>query len=365
MKAYFLLFLAFSSFLGSFCFAEQDGFSYWWQSDGLIDSGQAEELNALSGDQELWCALAELYVGREASEEAECVFEKTQTPKKSGKKKIWSLNSSGGAYLDTNGNLKNKFAKVTGKIWDFSTEMRFKEGDEAKGTAAFKHGIFYAKGGDLTSKNRGILSEVNLSDLHLGGEWLFREERDSSWLFGKFSKNFLQKRIYAGSNFRLVAPYSSGTRLWSRTWQGVRFSDWNFRVTEIAIAKEKENTLDFSFLTERKRKGARLAFDRNKDKSGVSAGFKPVLQGTDSLWARSERPLRMQLGWDKKMQNVRISISLLLKENWMQGKPLEFRNESKIKIPVVFSPLLTLRWTAHIYKDERINLRQFYIGLAI
>jgi len=365
MKTYNLLFLVFSLLSGSFCFAEQNGFSYWWLSDGLINSSQAEELDALSDDQELWCALAELYVGRELAEEAECVFEKAQAPKKSGKKKIWNFNLSGGANLDSGGNLKNRFAKAAGKVWDISGEMRLKEGNEIKGTAAFRHGIFHAKGGDLTSKNRGILSEFNLGDLNLGGEWLFKEEKDSSWFFGKFSKNFLEKRIYAGGNFRLIAPYSGGTRLWSRTWQGLRFLGWNLRVTEIAVTKENENTLDFSVFAERKRKGARLVFDRDKNKSGVGAGFKPVLQGTDSLWARSEYPLRMQLGWDKKMQNVRVSNSLLFKENWMLGKPLEFRNESKIKIPLAFSPLLTLRWTAHIYKDERINLRQFYVGIGI
>jgi hypothetical protein len=356
MKANNFLFLAFS-LANSFCFAQENGFSYWWQSDGIIDYPQMEELDALSGDTELWCALAELYVGREQAEAAECIFDKPQKKEK----KIWKLNLSGGANLDSSGNLKNRFAKASGKVWNFSGEARIKEGDNVKGNAALRHGIFYAKGGDLTSKHRGVLSELNLSDLHLGGQWLFREERDSSWIYGKFSKNFLEKRVYAGGNFRMVAPYFGENKLWSRTWQGVRLGDWNLRATEIAIAKENENTLDFTWLAERKRRGARLAFEHDKNKSKISAGLTPVAKGSDSLWARAEHPLQLRLGWDKKMQNAKISHSLLLKENWKQGKPLEFRSESKIKFPLTYSPLLTIRWTAHIYKNKRIDLRQFYL----
>jgi len=357
MKTHIFLFFGFL-LAHTPCFAQENGFSYWWQSDGLIDYQQMEELDALSGDVELWCALAELYVGRELAEAAECVF--FEEPKKKGKK-IWKLNLSGGANLDSNGNMKNRFAKASGKAWDFSAEARVKEDDDVKGYAAFRHGIFYAKGGDLTSKHRGVLSEVNLSDLRIGGEWLFREERDSSWIYGKFSKNFWEKRIYAGGNFRMVAPYFGGNRLWNRTWQGVRFWDWNLRATEIAVVKEYENTLDFIWLAERKRSGARLAFERDRNKSRISAGFTPVAKGSDSLWARAEHPLRLRLGWDKKMQNARISHSLLLKENWKLGKPLDFRSESKIKLPLAYSPLLTLRWTAYIYKNKRIDLRQFYV----
>ncbi|MDR2554072.1 MAG: hypothetical protein LBC64_01475 [Fibromonadaceae bacterium] len=357
MKAYNFLFFGFL-LAHSLCFAQENGFSYWWHSDGIIDYQQMEELDALSGDVELWCALAELYVGREQAEAAECVF--FEEPKKKGKK-IWKLNLSGGANLDSNGNMKNRFAKASGKAWDFSAEARIKEGDDVKGYAALRHGIFYAKGGDLTSKHRGLLSEVNLSDLRLGGQWLFREERDSSWVYGKFSKNFLEKKVYAGGNFRMVAPYFGGNRLQSRTWQGVRFWDWNLRATEIAVVKENENTLDFIWLAERKRHGARLAFEHDRNKSRISAGFTPVAKGSDSLWARAEEPLRLRLGWDKKMQNARISHSLLLKENWKLGKPLDFRSESKIKFPLAYSPLLTIRWTAYIYKNKRIDLKQFYV----
>ncbi|MCL2101670.1 MAG: hypothetical protein FWH22_08160 [Fibromonadales bacterium] len=364
MKIYPFLFLAFWVNVS----AQINGFSYWWQSDDLIDYAQMGELEALSEDQELWCALAELYVGRELAQEAECVFEEIEVLKKPSaqkkSKKMWKANLNVGANLDTTGNLKNKTAKISGTAWKFSGETRFKENDDIKGTAAFRHGIFYAKGGDLTSKYRGVLSEFNLGDLRLGGQRLFKDERDSSWVYGRFSKNFLEKRFYAGGNFRMVAPYYAGNKMWSRTWQGMRVEDWNFRLTEIAVVKENENTLDFAFLAERKRKGARLAFEHDKNKSAISAGFKPVIKGTDSLWAKSEHPLRMRLGWDKKMQNVRVSHSLLFKENWEQGKPLEFRSESKIKIPLAFSPNLTTRWTANFYKDGRINLRQFYIGLA-
>ena len=332
----------------------------------MIDYMQMEELDDLDGDQELWCALAELYVGRELTEEAECVFEEAEPSKMSEKqKKIWKANLNGGANLDTNGNLKKKFAKVSGKVGGVSGEVKIKEDDRIKGTAAFRHGIFYIKGGDLTSKNSGILSELKLGDLRLGGQYFFRDEKDSSWIYGKFSKNFLGKKVYAGGNFRIVEPYVHGTRFWSRTWQGVRFLDWNFKITEIAVAKENENTLDFAQLIERKRKGARLAFEHDKKKSGISAGIKPVLQGTDSLWAKAEHPLRLRVGWNKKTQNVRISHSLLFKETWEQGKPLEFRSESKIKFPLMFSPLLTMRWTANIYKDKRIDLKQFYVGFGV
>ncbi|MDR2999680.1 MAG: hypothetical protein LBU89_00325 [Fibromonadaceae bacterium] len=365
MKIYPFLFLLFCAGV----FAQINGLSYWWQSDGFIDYEQMVELDALSEDQELWCALAELYVGRELAEEAECVFVEIEPAKKAKaqkkQKKMWKAGLTTGANLDTAGNLKNKSAKVSGAVWKFSGEARVKENDDIKGTAAFRHGFFYAKGGDLTSKNRGVLSEFNFGDLRLGGQCLFKEERDSSWAYGRFSKNFMEKRFYAGGNFRMVAPYYGGNRMWSRTWQGVRFEDWNLRVTEIAVAKEDENTLDFSFLAERKRKGARLALEHTKNKSAISAGFKPVIKGTDSLWAKSEHPLRLRLGWDKKMQNVRVSHSLLFKETWEQGKPLEFRSESKIKIPLVLSPNFTTRWTANFYKDSRIDLRQFYIGLAV
>jgi len=262
------------------------------------------------------------------------------------------LNS--GANLDTNGNLVNKFAKAAGKAGPFSADARFRENKGFNGTVALRYGIFYAKGGDLTSKHRGVLSEVSLGDLHLGGQRLFKDDRDSSWVFGKFSKNFMNRKIYAGGNFRMVAPYYDGNRMWSRTWQGVRFWGWNFRATEIAVAKEDENTLDFAYLAERRKKGARLALEHDKNKTRLSAGFKPVIAGTDSLWASSEHPLRLKLGWDKKMPNVKISNSLLFKETWKQGKPLEFRSESKLKN-------LTLRWTANFYKDGRIDLRQFYL----
>jgi hypothetical protein len=356
MKAHSFLFFIFL-FIHSFCFAQENGFSYWWQSDGIIDYQQMEELDALSGDTELWCALAELYVGKEQAEAAECIFDKPQKKEK----KIWKLNLNGGANLDSSGNLKKRFIKTSGKAWGISGEARIKEDDDIKGSVALRHGFFYAKGGDLTSKHRGALSEFNLSDLHLGGQWLFREERDSSWIYGKFSKNFLEKKIYAGGNFRMVAPYFGGNKLWSRTWQGLRLEDWSLRATEIAVVKENENTLDFIWLAERKRRSARLALEHDKNKSRVSAGFTPVTKGTDSLWVRAEFPLRLRLGWDKKMQSARISNSLLLKENWKQGKPLEFRSESKIKFPLIYSPLLTIRWTAHVYKNKRIDLRQFYV----
>lgn len=345
--------------LWAIAFPQTNGFSYWWQSDGLIDYAQMAELDALSEDQELWCALSELYVGRELAEDAECVFEeaKEKTGAKKKGKKMWKANFSAGANLDTAGNLKNRTAKVSGNVWKISGEVRVKEGDEVKGTAGFRHGMFYAKGGDLTSKNKGVLSELNFGDLRLGGQRLFKDGRDSSWVYGRFSKNFLEKRFYAGGNFRMVAPYYEGNRMWSRTWQGVRFWDWNLRATQIAVAKENENTLDFAYLAERKRRGARLAFEHDKNKSAISAGFKPAINGTDSLWAKSEYPLRMRLGWNKKMRNVRISNSLLLKETWQQGKPLELRSESKMKY-------LTIRWTAHIYKDKSIDLRQFYVGVG-
>jgi len=85
-----------------------------------------------------------------------------KTPQKK-EKKVWKLNLSGGANIDSSGNLKNRFAKASGKAWDFSGEARIKEGDDAKGSAAFRRGFFYAKGGDLTGKHRGVLSELNLS----------------------------------------------------------------------------------------------------------------------------------------------------------------------------------------------------------
>ncbi len=350
----------------SFCFAQQDGFSYWWQSDGLIDYAQMVELNALEGDQELWCALSELYVGRETAEEAGCEFEAKEPAKQKKSKKIWKVNLSGGAYLDTNGDLKKKYAKIAGSIKGFSSEARIREDKDTKGTLAFRHGIFHAKGGDLTDKYRGVLSEFNLSELKLGAEWLHRENnRDSSWIFGRFSKNFWEKRVYTGWNMRIVAPYFGGTKLWSRTWQGFRFWNWNLRVTEIAVTKENENTLDFAYIAERKKPGARLAFEHNKNKSAVSAGFKPVVKGTDSLWAKAEYPLRLRLGLNKKIQYVQVSNSLLLKETWKQGKPLEFRSESKIKIPLATQPLFTLRWTANFSKNGNIDLKQLYLGAAV
>ncbi|MCL1957676.1 MAG: hypothetical protein FWF63_10160, partial [Fibromonadales bacterium] len=351
----------------SFCFAQQNGFSYWWQNDGLIDYAQMTELNALEGDQELWCALSELYVGRDAAEEAGCEFEVVEKPAKQKKgKKIWKVNLSGGANLDTNGNLQKKFAKIAGSIKGFSGEARIREDKETKGTLAFKHGIFYAKAGDLTDKYKGMLSEFNLSELKLGGEWLHRGKiTDSSWFFGKFSKSFWEKRVYAGGNMRIVAPYFGGNRLWSRTWQGFRFWNWNLRITELAIAKENENTIDFTSILERRKPGARLAFEHDKNKSAISAGFKPVIKGTDSLWAKAEYPLRLRLGLNKKIQYAQVSNSLLLKETWKQGKPLEFRSESKIKIPLAVQPLFTLRWTANFSKNGNIDLKQLYVGMAV
>jgi hypothetical protein len=360
-KIFLLLFLAFS-----FCFAQQNGFSYWWQSDGLIDYAQMTELDALDGDQELWCALSELYVGREGAEEAGCEFEAEEPAKQKKNKKIWKVNLNSGANLDTNGNLKKKFAKIAGNIGSFSGEARIREDKETKGKMAFRHGTFYAKGGDLTSKYRGMLSEFNLSDLKLGGEWLYKgSERDSSWIYGRFSKNFWEKRVYAGGNMRIVAPYFGGNRLWSRTWQGFRFWNWNLRLTEVAVAKESENTLDFTYIAERKKPGARLAFEHDKNKSAVSAGFKPVIKGSDSLWAKAEHPLRLRLGWNKKIQHAQVSNSLLLKETWKQGKPLEFRSESKIKIPLAMQPLFTLRWTANFSKNGNIDLKQLYVEGAV
>jgi hypothetical protein len=346
----------------SFCFAEETGFSYWWQSDGLIDYQQMEELNDLSGDAELWCALAELYVGSELAEEADCVFAQEAVPKAKKGKKMWNANIKAGSNLDSNGNFVNKFAKASGKAWKFSGEAAVKEGKGARGTAGFRHGIFYAKGGDLTNKHKGVLSELNLSDLKLGGEWLFREgESDSSWIYGRYSKNFFGRSIYSGGNFRMVAPYEGGNRLWSRSWQGVRYGNWNLRVTEIAVLKERENALDVALLAERKRRGARLAFEHDKNKDRVSAGFKPVIKGPDSLWARAEKPLSMRIGWDKKMENVKISNSFNMKKNWNADKPLEYRSESKMKIPLAMQPVLTFRWTAHVYRNGRLNLRQFYV----
>jgi hypothetical protein len=362
MKAYRFLFLAFS-----FCFAQEDGFSYWWYSDGIIDYSQMQELNALGSDRELWCSLAELYVGSEDAADAGCEFTQAEKPVKQKKdKKIWNAKLTAGANLDTNGDLNKKFAKASGRLWDFSGEIRIREARDTNWILAFKHGIFSAKGGDLTAKNKGVLSELNLGDLKLGGEWLHKEEKaDSSWIFGKYSKNFWNKKIYAGSNMRVVAPYHGGNRLWSRTWQGFRFWNWNLRITEIAVTKENENTLDFTYLAERRKPGARLAFEHNKNKSTVSAGFKPVIKGTDSLWAAAEQPLRMRLGWNKKMQAVQVSNSFLLKETWKQGKPLEWRSESKIKIPLALSPILTARWTAHFYKNGGIDLKQFYLEGAV
>ena len=328
MKTYPFLFL-----LSNLCFAQINGFSYWWQSDGFIDYAQMEELDALSDDQELWCALAELYVGRELAEEAECVFE-AEKPSKGISTWVPKVKLNAGANLDTNGNLQNKSAKARASLKGFTAEMRIKEGDDAKGTLAFRRGIFYAKGGDLTAKSKGILSEVNINDLRLGAEWL----EDTSWVYGKFSKNFWEKRIYAGGNFRKNR---------SRTWQGARLWGWNFRMTETAVIKNDENILDFAYLLERKRKGARLAFEHDKKKDAISAGFKPVIKGTDSLWVKSEHPLRLRIGWDKKMRNVRVSNSLLYRED----KPWEFRSESKMKF-------LTVRWTM-----REMELRQFYLGV--
>ena len=343
------------------CFAEENGFSYWWQSDEIIDSLQMEELNDLGGDSELWCALAELYVGRELAEEADCVFIQEPSTQRKGKK-IWSANLKNGANLDSNGNFINKFAKLGGKAWKFSGDAALKEGKGVRGTAAFRHGFFYAKGGDLTSKHRGALSELNLGDLKLGGEWLNRHgNRDSSWVFGRYNKNFLNRSIYAGGNFRMVAPYFGGNRMWSRLEQGVRYGSWNFKATEIAVAKENENTLDFIWLAERKRPGARLAVEHDKNKSRLSAGFKPLIKGSDSLWARAENPLSMRLAWDKKMPNAKLSNSLYVKKNWTADKPLEFRSESKMKLPLSLSPLLTCRWTANVYRSGELNLKQFYI----
>jgi hypothetical protein len=320
-----------------------------------------EELNDLGGDSELWCALAELYAGRELAEEADCVFIQESAKPKQGKKK-WKANLSSGANLDSNGNLINKFVKASGNAGPFSGGARFREGKGFNGTAAFRHGIFYAKGGDLTSKYRGALSELNLGELKLGGEWLYREDmRDSSWIYGRYSKNFLNRSVYAGGNFRMVAPYFGGNRLWSRSWQGLRIGNWNFKATEIAVAKENENTLDFSYLAERRKKGARLALERDKNKTRLSAGAKPAMGGSDSLWARAESPLSTRLGWDKKTQNIRVSNSFYLKKNWTADKPMEFRSESKIKIPLGVLPQLTFRWTANVYRDGKIDLKQFYV----
>jgi hypothetical protein len=353
-------------FIFSLCLAEENGFSYWWQSDGIIDYLQMEELNDLSGDSESWCALAELYVGAELAEEAECVFAADTAPKAKKGKKIWSANVKGGSNLDSNGNFINKFAKASGTAWKFSGEAGVRENKGARGIAAFRHGIFYAKGGDLTSKHRGVLSELNLSDLKLGGEWLFREEKsDSSWIYGRYGKNFFGKSVYAGGNFRMVAPYSNGNRLWSRSWQGVRYSNWNLRITEIGVLKENENNLDAALLAERRKAGARLAFEHDKSKDRISAGFKPVIKGTDSLWACADMPLSMRIGWDKKMENVKISNSFYIKKNWAADKALVYRSESKIKIPIAFSPLLTLRWTAHVYRNGNLNLKQFYVENAV
>ncbi|MCL2281700.1 MAG: hypothetical protein FWC26_00090 [Fibromonadales bacterium] len=323
MRVYPFLFL-----LSGLCFAQSNGFSYWWYSDGLIDYAQMAELDILSEDTELWCALAELYVGKEQAEEAECVFDVKKTRKSTSS---WrpKIGFSSGANLDTNGNLQNKTAKASGSIRGFTGEIRFKESEELKGTVAFRHGIFYAKAGDLTNKNRGILSEININDLHLGGQW----QKDTAWVYGKFSKNFWEKRIFAGGNFRKNR---------SRTWQGVRLWGWNFRMTETAVIKNDENLLDFAYLLERKRKGARLAFDFDKKKMGIAAGVKL----TDSLWAKAEHPLRLRIGWDKKAQGIRISNSLLYRED----KPWEFRSESKIKF-------FTVRWTM-----RKMDLKQFYIG---
>jgi len=320
VKTYPFLFL-----LSNLCFAQINGFSYWWQSDGLIDYTQMTELDALSDDRELWCALAELYVGKELAEEADCVFERRSTPMRMPKIRL-----SGGANLDTNGHLQNKSAKINGSMYGFTAEMGVKENDDVKGTLAFRKGIFYAKGGDLTSKSRGVLSEININDLHLGAQWL----EDTAWVYGKFSKSFWEKRIYAGGNFRKNR---------SRTWQGVRLWGWNFRVTETAVIKNEENILDFAYLLERKRKGARLAFDLDKNKMGIAAGVK----FTDSLWARAEHPLRLRIGWDKKIQGARISNSL----SYTPGKPWEFRSESKMKF-------LTVRWTI-----REMDLKQFYVLL--
>jgi len=365
-KCNFFLFFSILFLTHSLCYAQQNGFSYWWQNDGLIDYAQMTELDALDGDQELWCALSELYVGRETAEEAGCEFEEENAEKHKKSKKIWKVNFSSGANLDTNGDLKKKFAKIAGSLWDFSGEARIKEDKETKGTMAFKHWIFYAKGGDLTDKYKGMLSELNLSGLKLGGEWLHRgNSNDSSWIFGKFSENFWEKRIYAGGNMRIVAPYYGGNRLWSRTWQGFRFWNWNFRITEIAVAKENENTLDFAYIAERKKPGARLAFEHDKNKSAISAGFKPIIKGSDSLWAKAEYPLRLRSGLDKKIQYVQVSNSFLLKETWKQGKPLEFRSESRIKIPLAMQPLFILRWTANFYKNENIDLKQLYVGGSV
>ncbi|MDR2581168.1 MAG: hypothetical protein LBC85_09280, partial [Fibromonadaceae bacterium] len=77
----------------AWAYAEETGFSYWWQSDGIIDYRQMEELNDLSGDLELWCALAELYVGRELAEEADCDFEQAvvlaRPARQKKSKKLW------------------------------------------------------------------------------------------------------------------------------------------------------------------------------------------------------------------------------------------------------------------------------------
>jgi len=348
-------FLFFAFFL---CFAEDNGFSYWWLSDGIIDYRQMEELNDLSGDVELWCALAELYAGKELAEEADCIFaqEAQAAPKPKKGKKTWSVNLKNGANLDSNGNFINKFAKISSKAWKISGNITVKENKTPAAIATFKHGFFYAKGGDLTSKHRGVLSEINVSEMHLGAQRLFRDGKDSSWFYGKFSKNFWDKRIYAGGNFRNNQ---------NRTWQGVRFLDWNFRMTETSLLKESENTLDFAFLAERKKQGARLAFEHDKNKSRISAGFKPIVSGSDSLWARAENPLSTRLGWDKKTQNVKVSNSFYLKKNWNKDKPLEFRSESKIKLPLNSSPLLTARWTANVYRDGRLNLKQFYVEGAV
>lgn len=344
-------------------FAQQSGFSYWWQSDGLIDYYQMLELNALDSDKELWCALAELYVGKAEAEAADCIFEDESKKKTQKTKKIIKASFSSGANVDSSGNLINKSIKLTGRIYNFNAEIKAKENKDFSGIASFRHNFFYIKGGNLTSKHKGILSELKFNDFKLGGEWLFRNNRDSSWIYGNFNKTFAEKKIYTGANFRMIAPYYKGNKLYSRSWQGMRFLNWNLRLTEIASVKEKENVLDFIFLLERKKKGARLAFDFDKNKSRISAGVKPFNE-TDSLWARAEYPLRLTLGHSKKNKNIKVSNYFLFKESYKQGKPLEFRSESKIKIPIFLNPVFTLRWATNIYNNSAINLKQLYIELA-
>ncbi|GHV15482.1 hypothetical protein AGMMS49938_13820 [Fibrobacterales bacterium] len=336
-------------FLLSFAFADT-GFSYWWLSDGKIDNQQKTELDALESDAELWCALAELFVGEDDAKETGCVHNSevisessAARPKK--QKKIWNVHLRNGAYIDSSGKLSNKFAGASARVNKFSASGQVKESGEMRGFGAYKHKYVYAKAGTLQGKNLGILGEFNIEDLKLGGEWLFR--RDSIYIFGKYNKNFFDKLFFANGNFRL-----SEENLFANSSQGIRIENWNFKISEIASVKNNRDSIYFLFAAKRNRKGAGLSFDWNKKRMGISAGFKPAINGTDSLWSRAEYPLKTKIGWDKKMQNLKFSNSF--------GNN-QLRSESKITLPISLSPSLTFRWTANIYKSGKINLRQFYL----